>query len=202
MPEMGGSLCCVIVDVDEALATLLRRDVLNGAQVDVAFDAPTRDWAAKRSGPALNVFLHDIREDTRRRQYGQVTVRGADGHAAARRKPPRVFNLSYLVTAWTQRPEDEHRLLSAVLLSLLGYEALPPELLSKDLQALGVPCGLTVGSTPGTERSTADIWPALGGELRPSLDVIVAAPALPGAAVDVAPLVLAPAVVTLHEIPG
>lgn len=198
---MRGSLCDVIVDVDEALATLLRRDVLNGAQVDVAFDAPTRDWAAKRSGPALNVFLHDIREDTGRRQYGQVTVRGADGHAAARHKPPRVFNLSYLVTAWTQRPEDEHRLLSAVLLSLLGYDALPPELLSKDLLAVGMPCGLTVGSSPATERSAADLWPALGGELRPSLDIVVAAPALPGAAVDVAPLVLAPAVVTLQEIP-
>ena len=35
-----------------------------------------------------------------------------------RHLPPRHFKLSYLVTAWTQRPEDEHRLLSALLLVL------------------------------------------------------------------------------------
>ena len=32
---------------------------------------------------------------------------------------PRWFKLSYLVTAWTQRPEDEHRLLSALLGALI-----------------------------------------------------------------------------------
>ncbi|MQA15110.1 MAG: DUF4255 domain-containing protein [Pseudonocardiaceae bacterium] len=189
----------VIVEVDEALAALLRRDVLNGAQVEIAFDAPTRDWAAKRSGPALSVFLYDIKEDTRRRQHGQINVRGGNGHIAARHRPPRVFDLCYLITAWTQRPEDEHRLLSAVLSSLLGHDALPEELLSKDLRALGVPCGLTVATTLGNDRSAADLWPALGGELRPSLNVVVAAPALAGAPVDVAPLVIAPPLIDLQE---
>ena len=43
----------------------------------------------------------------------------------ARHLPPRHFKLSYLVTAWTQRPEDEHRLLSSLLGCFLRYDALP-----------------------------------------------------------------------------
>ena len=38
-----------------------------------------------------------------------------DGRVNARRQPPRWYKLSYLITAWTQRPEDEHRLLAAIL---------------------------------------------------------------------------------------
>lgn len=192
----------VIVEVDEALAALLRRDVLDGAPLDIAFDAPTRDWAAKRSGPALNVFLYDIREDTRRRAFGELPVRDVDGKITARGKPPRVFDLCYLVTAWAQRPEDEHRLLSAVLGSLLGRDALPVELLSDGLRSAGAPCTLSVGTAPSDGRSSADLWPALGGELRPALDVVVGAPAVPGAAVDVAALVREPLVLRLEDRTG
>ena len=45
---------------------------------------------------------------------------------AARRA---MFKLSYLVTAWTQRPEDEHRLLSTILGVRVRYDALPREIL-------------------------------------------------------------------------
>src|SRR4029453_15388366 len=38
-----------------------------------------------------------------------------DERIAARILPPRHFKLSYLVTAWTQRPEEEHRPLSGLL---------------------------------------------------------------------------------------
>ena len=38
--------------------------------VDVVFDAPTKDWAARRNAPTVNLYLYDIREDLRRRERG------------------------------------------------------------------------------------------------------------------------------------
>ena len=57
----------------------------------------------------------------------------------ARHLPPRYFKLSYLVTAWTQRPEDEHRLLSALLSCFLRHDAIPADLLAGPLAELGLP---------------------------------------------------------------
>src|SRR5688572_8245647 len=117
----------MIHDVDESLRELVRRDVLNGAKVEVAFDAPTREWSARQNSPALNLYLYDIREDLDRRQTQYEELRDDDGFVIDRRFPPRRFKLSYMITAWTQRPEDEHRLLSAVITCFLQFDALPPE---------------------------------------------------------------------------
>ena len=69
--------------------------------------------------PTIDVYLYDIREDLRRRERGLLNEYDEDQtRIIARHLPPRHFKLSYLVTAWTQRPEDEHRLLSALLLAL------------------------------------------------------------------------------------
>src|ERR1044071_6441134 len=105
----------MIHEVDEALRRLVREEALRGSDVDVVFDAPTKDWAARRNAPTVNVFLYDIREDVRRRERGLSEQRGEDGHVRTRRPAPRHYKLSYLVTAWTQRPEDEHRLLDQLL---------------------------------------------------------------------------------------
>lgn len=56
----------VIHDVDQLLEKVVRRDALNGSSVDLVFDAPTKDWVARRSGPCVNLYLYDIREDLAR----------------------------------------------------------------------------------------------------------------------------------------
>ena len=166
----------VIAQVDDALRTLIRNDALNGSEVDVVFDAPTKDWAARRNAPTVNLYLYDIREDVRRRERGLSEQRGEDGHVRTRRPAPRHYKLSYLVTAWTQRPEDEHRLLDQLLRCFLKYEALPDELVVGQLAETGLAVPLTVGLPPPEDRAFADVWSALGGELKPSLDIVVIAP--------------------------
>lgn len=166
----------MIHEVDEALRRLVREVALRGTDVEVALDAPTKDWAARRNAPTVNVYLYDIREDLRRRQRGMLNEYGPRDQVVARHLPPRHFKLSYLVTAWTQRPEDEHRLLSALLTELLRHEAMPPHLLGGSLAALGLPVPVTVALPPPEDRAFADVWTALGGELKPSLDVVVSAP--------------------------
>ncbi len=166
----------MIDGLDESLRTLLRRDALKGADVEVLFEAPTKEWAARRSTPALDVYLYDIREDLKWRAYGSVDVRGPDGFVAARLGPPRYFKFSYLITAWTQRPEDEHRLLSNVLLCLLRSDVLPQEMLTGMLAEQGLPVRTSIAQPPPEDRSLSDVWTALGGELKPSLDLVALVP--------------------------
>lgn len=182
----------MIHDVDESLRALVARDALNGsgAGVEVAFDAPTKDWVARRNSPVVNLYLYDIREDLSRRDTAWVEVRDASGRVTERRLPPRRYRLSYLVTAWTSRPEDEHRLLSALLSGFVRHEYFPAELLKGALEGEEVPILLTVALPPADDRKIADTWSALGGELKPSLDVVVTAPMNIARSIEAGPPVL------------
>jgi hypothetical protein len=180
----------MIPDVDQALKTLIEREAVDPTEVEVVFDAPTKDWASRRQGPTVDVYLYDIREDMRRRSRGLINE--YDGQRVlARHLPPRYFKMSYLVAAWTQRPEDEHRLLASLLLNLLKFEALPRDVLNGSLAELGLPVPITVALPPPEDRSFADVWTALGGELKPSLDIVVTAP-IGGQSFPVAPAVTSP----------
>src|SRR3989442_8096111 len=140
----AGPCCQMIQDVDAALRTLMRREALNGADVEVAFDAPTRDWATRRNAPTVDLYLYDIREDLQRREVSWLPARDETGLVTDRRPPVRLYKLSYLVTAWTQRPEDEHRLLSAVLACLIRHERLPDDVLVGSLAAGELPVFATI----------------------------------------------------------
>lgn len=176
-PRLGGADDrWVIYDVDQLLEKLVKRDALNGSSVDLVFDAPTKDWVARRSGPAVDLYLYDIREDIARRVPAWEDVREPGGPVTRRRQPPRRFRLAYLVTAWTQRPEDEHRLLSSLLACFLRNPMIKPEDLDDPLNEADLPVYIEVGQPASQERSLADVWSALGGELKPSLDLVVIAP--------------------------
>lgn len=191
----------MIPEVDEALRTLIERDAVDPTEVQVDFEAPTKDWASRRTAPTIDVYLYDIREDLRRRERGWVNE--YDGNRlAARHMPPRFFKLSYLVAAWTQRPEDEHRLLAALLSCFLRYESIPADALTGSLAALNLPVAITVGLPPPEDRSFADVWTALGGELKPSLDIVVTAPIETGRMFHTGPPVQVPTILRAEGIDG
>jgi hypothetical protein len=172
----------MINEVDTALHGLLTEVILAATGTEVVFEPPSKDWAARCSAPTVDLFLYDIREDPARRQAGRIEQADGDGMVTSLRDPPRWYRLSYLVTAWTRLPQDEHRLLSALLAGLVGEPLLPASRLSGTLAELGLPVRLDVALPPMESRSLADLWSALGGELKPSLDLVVTAPlALPGA---------------------
>jgi hypothetical protein len=166
----------MIQDVDESLRALVKKEALNGSKAEVAFDAPNRDWASRRNTPTVDLYLYDIREDLEQREVMWEDIRGDDGFVKERRPPPRRFKLSYLVTAWTQRPEDEHRLLSSLLSCFLRNPTMPAEALSGALTEARQPILLNIAQPPPQDRSISDVWSALGGELKPSLDLVINAP--------------------------
>ena len=177
----------MIEEVDETLRGLIRAEVLSGSQVEVSFDAPTKDWAARRNAPTINLYLYDIREDMSRRDAAWAPVYAAEGYVTGHQAQPRHFKLQYMVTAWTQRPEDEHRLLSACLGAFLRHETLGPAEMTGALAEQSLPGMISVALPLGPDRSIADVWSALGGELKPSLDLIFNAPFVVGRSILAGP---------------
>ncbi|HEX2851026.1 MAG TPA: DUF4255 domain-containing protein, partial [Acidimicrobiales bacterium] len=166
----------MIHEVDETLRAIVKREVLNGSDVEVVFDAPTKDWSSRRNTPTVDIYLYDIREDLKRRQSGMLPRRDGDGRITGTAPAPRFFKLSYLVTAWTQRPEDEHRLLSAMLACFLKHDRLTPDMLAGNLADQGNVVDVTIALPPPEDRALSDVWSALGGELKPSLDLVMTVP--------------------------
>jgi hypothetical protein len=160
-------------DLDEVLRQLLIREMpVKNGEVDITFEQPTREWAARLSRPTLNLFLHDVRENIKLRHSQQWMVEpNPDGTATQRRPPPRI-DLHYMVTAWANDPDDEHNLLARVLIALFRESHLPDDLLLESLQNQNRPIPLQVAQED-TLRNPADVWNALDNEIRPAITLMV-----------------------------
>jgi hypothetical protein len=166
----------VIHDLDASLRTLLEREILDGGGIEISFDAPTKEWAGKLTGPTVDVFLYDIREDMSRRDVFFEEIRDDNGRVVERRQPPRQFRFAYLLTAWTKRPEDEHRLLASMLGCFLHGDFLPADVLAGSLADIGRPIITQVALALEEDRMYSNVWGALGGELKPAINLVVIAP--------------------------
>jgi hypothetical protein len=162
----------MLADLDESLRGLLRSELeRHGFEgVDIAFDAPAREWSGQLSKPTVNVFLYDLREAESMRSSEWTAIQ-RDGRLREGR-PPMVMECSYAITAWTQAVEDEHRLLSQVLAILYAFPELPQDKLNGRLangsQAWAIKA--KVGQSKGDK---SDFWSAVGGQYKVSLDYVV-----------------------------
>lgn len=181
-------LTTAIADLDEAVRLLLDRELGRHGfgGVDIAFDAPSRDWSAKLTGPAVDLFLYDLREAGARAEL-TPTERRADGGATLI-APPLRLELSYAVTAWTKAVEDEHRLLSQVVAILHSYRRLPPALLGGHL-ATNPRLREAETSVGRPREGKADFWTSVGGQYKASIDFAVVIPFESGASASRGPAV-------------
>jgi hypothetical protein len=160
----------VIADLDEALRTVLRRDLeRHGFEgVEVVFDAPSKEWSGRLTGPTVDLFLYDLREAADRAEVSPTERRG-NGQAIVT-PPPMQLELTFATTAWTQAVEDEHRLLSQILAILFSYPRLPADLLE------GVPGAARVAgaeiSVGRPREEKADFWTSIGGSYKASIDLV------------------------------
>ena len=57
----------VLAHIDESLEAMLRAAVpLSAVDIDVSFEIPDEDWAAKLTRPTVNLYLWDIRRSSNR----------------------------------------------------------------------------------------------------------------------------------------
>jgi len=158
--------------LDETLETFLRAEVpLPARQVDVSFAAPDSEWGAAVTKPTVNLFLWEVRLNTAERESGMELVE-EEGVRAWRPPKPRV-DCRYLVTAWTTEVQDEHRLLGSLLATLLRGG----EIAAEHLQGAYAPVRPlpTVKVAQPEDDGSPDLWQALGGKLKPGLDLWVTA---------------------------
>jgi hypothetical protein len=162
----------MLADLDETLRGMLKEQLgRHGFEgIEIAFEAPNREWSGQLSAPAVSLFLYDMRESDDDRSSGPTRRRVGDEWIES--APPLVMEVSYAITAWAQAVEDEHRLLSQVLAVLHAYPELPEESLNGRLrngsQALAIKA--KVGQSKGDK---ADFWTAVGGQYKASLDYVV-----------------------------
>jgi hypothetical protein len=158
--------------LDETLEAFLRAEVpLPAREVDIAFDAPDGEWSAALSTkPTVDLYLWDIRPNLSEREFGEVVMAEQDGRRYRRDPLPRV-DCRYLVTAWTSEVRDEHSLLGDVLTALLLHPVIAAEHLRGVFASVRPLPAMRLRSGDGTENS--DFWSALGGQLKPGLDLVV-----------------------------
>jgi hypothetical protein len=164
----------MINDLDETIREL----ILTGGRfepdsVEVSFDQPTGDWAAGLTRPTINCYLYDIRENLELRSAEWRVERNSEG-LASKRLAPRRFDLSYLITVWTQNQvDDEHAILWRVLGALARHAPLPAERLRGQLQNQPFPVPTQTAQPSMAVQNMPDLWGVMENQLRPSIDYVV-----------------------------
>jgi hypothetical protein len=178
----------MLADLDETLRALLRRELEHHGfdGVEIAFDAPAREWSGQLSSPTVNLFLYDMRESHEGRPAEWQHDRSGNGRARDIR-PPMMMECSYAVTAWTQAVEDEHRLLSQVLAVLFAFPTLPPDAMPQRLQGLADRFPIEGRIAQPKADGKADFWNAVGGQYKASLDYVATIACESGTALERGP---------------
>jgi hypothetical protein len=161
-------------DIDEALRQLLTRELpIKNNEIDVAFHQPKREWSARLSRPTLNFFLYDLRENAKMRSPTPAfdTTRNEDGTISQRRKPVRMY-LYYMITAWANEPEDEHRLLARTMMVFYRWPELPADILPESLRDQPAPISIQVAQQDVLDKPS-DIWSVLDNQMRPAIPCVV-----------------------------
>lgn len=152
--------------LDESLEAFLRATVpLDPTEVAISFEAPDKAWAATVTQPTINLFLWDIHRATDKARAGMETV-SVNGQTA-RRRPPPVVNLCYVLTAWTAHHRDEHQLLGEVMRAILANRTLGAPYLRSPLDQLHPLPSLDLGGVQ------TEFWKSIDGVLKPGLEVQV-----------------------------
>ena len=167
-------------ELDTALRSLVERELGDDADVEIDFDAPTKDWASHRNRPTIDIYLYDIRQDLTRSQFGHD--RGARRRRRRHRAPPAAEVLPPRLPRHGVDAACRGRAPPAVgadggVPQARDGAARPARRDRSPTSASAIP--LAVALPPPQDRSLSDVWSALGGELKPSLDLILIAPLLP-----------------------
>lgn len=165
-------------ELDESLRTLLVQDLprvterIEADGFDVSFEVPNREFRSRLTRPTLSLYLYNIQENMELRGRAWGVARG-NGTVTTRRPPVRL-DCSYMVTAWSNEVEDEHRLLTGAARVLFRNPVLPNEVLQGAL-ADGIEV-FTEVAQPESFRDVVDIWSVLDNDLHPSVRFTVTIP--------------------------
>jgi hypothetical protein len=165
-------------ELDESLKTLLVQDLprvierIEADGFDISFDVPNRDFRSRLTRPTLSLYLYNIQEnrDLRGRVWNVTRQNGS----VTTKRPPVRLDCDYMVTAWSNEVEDEHRLLTGAARVLFRNPVLPVDVLQGVLRD-GIEITTEVAQ-PESFKDVVDIWSVLDNDLHPSVRVTVTVP--------------------------
>jgi hypothetical protein len=190
----------VIHDVDATLKELLVQKLpLDPAAIDISFDMPSRDWAARIVKPTINLFLYDLRENHELRSNERTLVRNQAGTVGTEREAPVRLDLTYLITAWTSDVADEHQLLGRVLTTLLRFTLLPEEVLKGLLKTQPFPLRTWLAQ-PERTPNPWDFWGNMESRMKAGLNFVLTAAFEPQLSEDVR--LVRTSIVNVHQKTG
>lgn len=140
---------------------------------NVTFEQPTRTLIKEWPKPAINLFLHDMRENNRLRGQQPVWNGQRREGQEIRRRQPLTFDLHYMITIWTADNERErqHPILFAVLMALLRNDGLPDALRRQHLPEMEEGVSFKVAQYE-THTNPREIWSVLDNEMRLAIDLV------------------------------
>ena len=165
-------------ELDETLRTLLMQDLprvterIEADGFDVSFDVPNREFRSRLTRPTLSLYLYNIQEN--RDLRGRVWNITRNNGSVTTRRPPVRLDCNYMVTAWSNEVEDEHRLLTGAARVLFRNPILPSDVLQGELA--GDIEIMTEVAQPESFKDVVDIWSVLDNDLHPSVRVKITVP--------------------------
>lgn len=155
----------MLPDLNKTIEKLLiQRGNLNPGQIDISFEQPNGQWSARLSRPTISCWCFDLRENLKLRAASTSVNRNGD--QATRSLPPRRIDLSYLITAWAGKIEDEQQLLWRALAALKPVASLAPHECEGMMRYQTRDVPLLVADTSNTSINLVDLWGVLDNQMR------------------------------------
>jgi hypothetical protein len=165
-------------ELDETLKVLLQQDLprvterIEADGFDISFEVPNREFRARLTRPTLSLYLYNIQEN--RVLRGRPWSKTRENGSVTTRRPAVRLDCNYMVTAWSNEVEDEHRLLTGATRVLFRNHILPQDVLQGELA--GDMEIMTEVAQPDSFKDVVDIWSVLDNDLHPSVRVTVTIP--------------------------
>jgi hypothetical protein len=152
-------------DFDKTLENLLINEgKINKRDIDISFEQPTGEWSSQLRRPTLSCWCFDLRENLKLRSMERrVTSNQNMGQVNF---PARRIDLTYLVTAWARKVEDEHQLLWRALGTLKRLHKLEPHECEGALRYQQNDIQLFVADMSKPHTNLIDLWSVLDNQMR------------------------------------
>jgi hypothetical protein len=155
----------VLQDLDKTIEKILvQKGNIAPNQIDISFEQPSGEWSARLSRPTLNCWCFDLHENIKLRTVTPTVNR--NGNQGQRIYPARRMDLTYLITAWASKIEDEHQLLWRALAALKRVPVIEPRDCEGLLRYQNHDVPLLVADTSSTNINLVDLWGVLENQMR------------------------------------
>lgn len=159
-------------DLDKTIEKLLIEEgKINKNEIDISFEPPNGEWSARLNRPTINIWCFDVRENLKLRS---MEMHHQDnGNWGRTSIAPRRMDVAYLVTAWTRKIEDEHRLLWRALGTLKRFAVLKPEQGEGLIRYQTRDMPLLIADPSGIQVNMTDLWSVMENQMRLGFTLLI-----------------------------